>query len=42
MEAKDLKKLQIKIKKDLTKKRQNDKMIIEKEKGEKKNEIKNS
>ena len=45
METKDLKKLQIKIKKDLTKKKQNDKIIIEKEKAElspnKKGEMKN-
>ena len=38
METKDLKKLQIKIKKDLTKKKQNDKIIIENKKGEMKNE----
>ena len=38
METKDLKKLQIKIKKDLTKKKQNDKLIIENKKGEMKNE----
>lgn len=38
METKDLKKLQIKIKKDLTKKKQNDKIIIDNKKGEMKNE----
>ena len=38
METKDLKKLQIKIKKNLTKKKQNDKIIIENKKGEMKNE----
>ena len=38
METKDLKKLQIKIKKDLKKKKQNDKIIIENRKGEMKNE----